>query len=122
MLAVHPDLACLLCIPTSHACRASSGAVQGTFSGVGHGVLLYIPRMPAAQHLTPHARCTLPGGGQGTFNGVSGGMLLYIALVQLVAEDMSRFTPGRESVSIRLACCLSLILGAGAMCLLAVWA
>lgn len=59
---------------------------------------------------------------QGAFNGVSGGMLLYISLVQLVAEDMSRFTPGRASASIRLLCSTALFAGAAAMCLLAVWA
>ena len=59
---------------------------------------------------------------QGAFNGVSAGMLLYISLVQLVAEDMGRFTPGRSSTGKRLASFAALAAGSAAMCLLAVWA
>ncbi len=53
---------------------------------------------------------------------MSGGMLLYIALVQLVAEDMGRFTPGKGNTAIRLACFAALFCGAAFMCLLAIWA
>ena len=62
-------------------------------------------------------------GVQGTLNGVSGGMLMYISLVQLVAEDMGRFVPGSPSggASARLLSFLALFLGAGSMCILAVW-
>ncbi|KAG2429752.1 hypothetical protein HXX76_010536 [Chlamydomonas incerta] len=62
-------------------------------------------------------------GVQGTLNGVSGGMLLYISLVQLVAEDMGRFVPGSPGggASARLLSFLALFLGAGSMCLLAIW-
>ncbi|GLI59604.1 hypothetical protein VaNZ11_001534 [Volvox africanus] len=59
---------------------------------------------------------------QGAFNGVSGGMLLYISLVQLVAEDMGRLVPGRDSAMNRMACFVALCGGAASMCLLAVWA
>ncbi|KAG2434372.1 hypothetical protein HYH02_012387 [Chlamydomonas schloesseri] len=63
-------------------------------------------------------------GVQGTLNGVSGGMLLYISLVQLVAEDMGRFVPGSPNggAGARLISFLALFLGAGCMCILAVWA
>ncbi|KXZ44705.1 hypothetical protein GPECTOR_63g32 [Gonium pectorale] len=61
-------------------------------------------------------------GVQGAFNGVSGGMLLYISLVQLIAEDMGRLVPGRDSARSRLGAFVALCGGAASMCLLAVWA
>jgi len=58
---------------------------------------------------------------QGTLNGLSGGMLLHIALFQIVAEEFSRedllVRPG-----LRVGLYGSLLLGAGFMCVLAVWA
>ncbi|GIL77054.1 hypothetical protein Vretimale_3218 [Volvox reticuliferus] len=71
---------------------------------------------------TYDAESTKSRGIQGAFNGVSGGMLLYISLVQLVAEDMGRLVPGRDSAMGRMACFAALCGGAASMCLLAVWA
>lgn len=59
---------------------------------------------------------------QGAFNGVSGGMLLSISLVQLIAEDMSKAFNGGSGRGVRLLSYAALILGAGFMCMLAVWA
>ncbi|GIL58680.1 hypothetical protein Vafri_13673 [Volvox africanus] len=70
---------------------------------------------------TYNAESTKLRGIQGVFNGVSGGMLLYISLVQLVAEDMGRLVPGRDSAMNRMACFAALCGGAASMCLLAVW-
>lgn len=57
---------------------------------------------------------------QGSLNGVSGGMLLYIGLHQLIAEEFSKadltVRPG-----LRFGMFLALILGAAAMCALALW-
>ncbi|KXZ44707.1 hypothetical protein GPECTOR_63g34 [Gonium pectorale] len=67
-------------------------------------------------------------GVQGAFNGVSGGMLLYISLVQMIAEDMGRVSAtaasgqGLGQARSRLGCFAALCGGAGAMCLLALWA
>lgn len=61
-------------------------------------------------------------GVQGAFNGVSGGMLLYISLVQLIAEDMSKAFAGAAGPRTRLLSYAALLLGAGLMCMLAVWA
>ncbi|GLC65813.1 hypothetical protein PLESTF_000346000 [Pleodorina starrii] len=71
---------------------------------------------------TYNAESTKSRGIQGAFNGVSGGMLLYISLVQLVAEDMGRRIPGRDSPMRRMGCFAALCGGAASMCLLAVWA
>ncbi|GIL58679.1 hypothetical protein Vafri_13673 [Volvox africanus] len=71
---------------------------------------------------TYDAESTKSRGIQGVFNGVSGGMLLYISLVQLVAEDMGRLVPGRDSAMNRMACFAAFCGGAASMCLLAVWA
>jgi zinc transporter 1/2/3 len=58
---------------------------------------------------------------QGGLNGVSGGMLLYIGLNQLLAEE---FSQGDLTVRPGLRFCmyLAVVLGAGAMCALGIWA
>lgn len=58
---------------------------------------------------------------QGGLNGVSGGMLLYIGLNQLLAEEFSK---GDLTVRPGLRFCmyLAVVLGAGAMCALGIWA
>lgn len=57
---------------------------------------------------------------QGSLNGVSGGMLLYIGMYQLVAEEFSR-----EDLlvrpKLRVGMYAALLLGAAAMCILAIW-
>ena len=60
---------------------------------------------------------------QGTLNGVSAGMLLYIALIQQLSEEFSRKDlGGRAALPLRLALYGSVLLGAGLMAMLAVWA
>ncbi|KAG2494357.1 hypothetical protein HYH03_007414 [Edaphochlamys debaryana] len=64
---------------------------------------------------------------QGGLNGVAGGMLLYVALVQLIAEDLGRLpSPGEggrgRGAWVRAANFGALLLGAAAMCVLALWA
>jgi zinc transporter 1/2/3 len=58
---------------------------------------------------------------QGTLNGVAGGMLLYVALVQLIGEEFSRQDLNSRP-KLKLGMLASAILGAGLMCMLAVWA
>ena len=59
---------------------------------------------------------------QGVFNGVSAGMLLYIALVQLIAEDVSRREITRQQWWVRPASYGCLFLGAAVMAILGIWA
>ena len=49
-------------------------------------------------------------------------MLLYISLVQLIAEDMGRFSSSGRDGRLRLGCWAALAGGSAAMCLLAIWA
>jgi hypothetical protein len=58
---------------------------------------------------------------QGGLNGVSGGMLLYIGLTQLLSEE---FSHGDLTVrpGLRFGMYLAMVLGAGAMCALGIWA
>jgi solute carrier family 39 (zinc transporter), member 1/2/3 len=58
---------------------------------------------------------------QGTLNGLSGGMLLHIALFQIVAEEFSR-EDLLARPKLRMGLYSSLLLGAGLMCILAIWA
>jgi zinc transporter 1/2/3 len=58
---------------------------------------------------------------QGSLNGVSGGMLLYISIYQLIAEEFSK-TQLLTQTRFRLGMYAALILGAGCMAVLALWA
>jgi len=58
---------------------------------------------------------------QGALNGLSGGMLLHIALFQIVAEEFSR-EDLLARPKLRLGLYSSLLMGAGLMCVLAIWA
>lgn len=113
--------------PRKHTRTPLPAQPQGTLGCVPRGMLLH-PAIRNYTHLYTHSAAyvrflrTFPPHLQGTFNGVSSGMLLYIALVQLLAEDMGRFTPGRANAAIRLGCFAALCCGAACMCLLAVWA
>lgn len=57
----------------------------------------------------------------GFLNAAAAGILIYMALVDLVAP-LFMDHKAQSSMKIQLACSLSLILGAGLMSLLAVWA
>ncbi len=58
---------------------------------------------------------------QGVLNGVSAGMLLYIALIELIGEEMTREDLQRRP-GLKAAAYAALLLGAGSMALLAIWA
>ena len=64
------------------------------------------------------ARTVAPG----CLQGVSGGMLLYVALFQILAEEFSKQELHRRArVAASASMYAALLLGAGAMCALAVW-
>jgi zinc transporter ZupT len=56
----------------------------------------------------------------GIFLGISGGLLLYVSLFQIVAEEFSK---GSNQVNwpVKIGMYVSLIAGAAAMCILAIW-
>jgi zinc transporter 1/2/3 len=58
---------------------------------------------------------------QGTLSGVSGGMLLYVALVQVIGEEFTRQDLNTRP-RLKLGMLASAALGAGLMCILALWA
>ncbi|XP_058754038.1 zinc transporter 8-like [Vicia villosa] len=58
---------------------------------------------------------------EGIFNAASAGILIYMALVDLLAADFMN-PRMQKSGSLRLGCNISLLLGAGAMSLIAKWA
>ncbi|XP_058754036.1 zinc transporter 8-like [Vicia villosa] len=58
---------------------------------------------------------------EGIFNAASAGILIYMALVDLLAADFMN-PRMQKSGSLRLGCNVSLLLGAGAMSLIAKWA
>ncbi|CAK8566978.1 unnamed protein product [Lathyrus sativus] len=58
---------------------------------------------------------------EGVFNAASAGILIYMALVDLLAADFMN-PRMQKSGSLRLGCNVSLLLGAGAMSLIAKWA
>jgi zinc transporter ZupT len=56
----------------------------------------------------------------GIFLGISGGLLLYVSLFQIVAEEFSKGS-NQLNWGVKIGMYLSLISGAAAMCILAIW-